>query len=65
MYAGATHQKSVVQALPVGLTYKFSPTITPGLIQYKLEFGTKSGTSETLVSTVNNLLCCDAYIIEG
>ncbi len=65
MYAGTTLQNRLAQALPTARTYQFSPTITSGLVEYKLEFGTKTGGTETLVSTVNNLQCGDAYIIEG
>ena len=36
-----------------------------GSIKYKVEFGTKSGAAEKLVQTVNNLVCGDAYLIDG
>jgi len=38
---------------------------TPGLIKYNVEFGSKSGGAETVLKTVKNLVCGDAYIIQG
>ncbi len=49
----------------VDKSYALSAKLKPGLIKYKVEFGTKSGGRETVVQTVNNIVCGDAYIIEG
>jgi hypothetical protein len=46
-------------------SYAFSVKLKAGLIRYKVEFGTKSGNTETLRQTAANLLCGDAYLIEG
>ncbi len=46
-------------------SYALSSKLKPGLIKYKVEFGTKSGGRETVVQTVNDLVCGDAYIIQG
>ncbi len=46
-------------------SYAFTVKLKPGLIKYKVEFGTKSGTTSQLLNTVNNLVCGDAYIIQG
>ncbi len=46
-------------------SYKLSTQLKPGLIQYKVEFGTKAGGKETVLQTVNDLVCGDAYIIDG
>ena len=46
-------------------SYTLSAKLKPGLIKYKVEFGTRSGGRETVVQTVSNLVCGDAYIIEG
>ena len=45
--------------------YAFTVKLKPGLIRYKVEFGTKTGGVETVLRTVNNLLCGDAYLIDG
>ena len=46
-------------------SYGFAVKLKPGLIKYKVEFGTKAGGKETVLETVTNLVCGDAYIIEG
>jgi len=45
--------------------YAFTVKIQAGLIKYKVEFGTKTGGTETQLQTVNNLVCGDAYLIDG
>jgi len=45
--------------------YAFTAKLKPGLIKYKVEFGTKSGATETVVQTVTNLVCGDAFLIDG
>ena len=46
-------------------SYAFTAKLKPGLIHYKAEFGTRTGGTEKVVETVSNLICGDAYIIEG
>jgi hypothetical protein len=46
-------------------SYAFAVKLKAGLILYKVAFGTKSGNAETVRQTVTNLVCGDAYIIEG
>jgi hypothetical protein len=46
-------------------TYAFTVRLKPGLIKYKVEFGSKSGNTETVQNTVTNLVCGDAYLIDG
>jgi len=46
-------------------TYAFALKLKAGLIKYKVEFGTKSGSAETVLNTVTNLVCGDAYIVNG
>ena len=45
--------------------YSFAVKLKPGLIKHKVEFGTKIGGKETVLNTVGNLVCGDAYIIDG
>ena len=53
------------QAL-VGGAYAFSVPIAAGLITYRVVYGTTStGSGDTDVATVSNLVCGDAYLIEG
>ena len=46
-------------------SYAFSVKLKPGLVKYKVEFGTKSAGTETVVQTVTNLVCGDAFLING
>lgn len=49
--------------------YALSATLKPGLVHYTVEFGTistaKYGAHDTVIDTVRNIVCGDAYIIEG
>lgn len=65
VYAGNQLHKREAKALPAGGKYAFSPALAPGLFSYRLEFGTKNGSAETLSGTVSNLVCGDAYIVQG
>jgi hypothetical protein len=46
-------------------SYAFAVRLKPGLVHYKVEFGSRSGQRETVLDTVNNLVCGDAYLIDG
>jgi hypothetical protein len=45
--------------------YAFTVKLKAGLVKYKLEFGVRSGDRETVLNTVTNLVCGDAYLIDG
>ncbi|HET6249503.1 MAG TPA: DUF2341 domain-containing protein [Tepidisphaeraceae bacterium] len=45
--------------------YAFTIKLKPGLIRYKIEFGSISGDREKLLNTVSNIICGDAYLING
>jgi hypothetical protein len=65
LYADGKLIKSVSRKLGSEKTYAFTVKLKPGLIKYKVEFGTKTGGTETIARTVNNLVCGDAYLIDG
>ena len=46
-------------------SYAFSVKLKPGLIKYKVELGSKTGDRETILHTASNLVCGDAYLIQG
>ncbi len=50
---------------PVGGVYAISVPIAAGKVTYRVEFGTTTGGTDTVSNTVTNLICGDAYIIEG
>jgi hypothetical protein len=45
--------------------YAFCVKLKPGLVRYKVEFGANSGGTETVLHTAGNLVCGDAYLIDG
>ena len=57
--------KTETAKLGAGKAYAFAVKLKPGLIKYKVEFGTKVGGKETVLNTVGNLVCGDAFIIDG
>lgn len=46
-------------------TYAFAVKLKPGLITYRVAFGTTSGGTDKTLRTVTNLVCGDAYLIDG
>jgi hypothetical protein len=46
-------------------SYALAVRLKPGLIKYRVEFGTKTGGHETVLRRVGDLVCGDAFIIDG
>jgi hypothetical protein len=65
VYADDKLLKTETQKPTAEKGYAFTVKLKPGLIKYKVEFGTKTGGAETVVQTVTNLVCGDAYLIDG
>ncbi|HEY3320594.1 MAG TPA: DUF2341 domain-containing protein [Planctomycetota bacterium] len=65
IYADEKIFKTEEQKIGADKTYALAVKLKPGLIKYKVEFGTKTGGTETVVRTVNNIVCGDAYLIDG
>ena len=55
-----THRQALV-----GGAYAFTAPITASLITYRVVYGTTTGGVDTDVATVTDLVCGDAFIIEG
>jgi len=55
------------QAVKLGKdkSYRLSSPLKPGLIRYRVEFGTVKKGEETVLEKVENIVCGDAYIIDG
>jgi hypothetical protein len=45
--------------------YALSAKLKPGLVKYRIEFGTQSGGTETVRDKVGNLLCGDVFLLDG
>ncbi len=46
-------------------TYAFTIKLKPGLIKYRVEFGTIMGGVRSILHTADNIVCGDAYLITG
>ena len=56
---------NVSQTLPANRVYALSARIAPGLVKYSVRFGSVSNGIAVTHHTVTNLVCGDAYIIDG
>lgn len=65
VYADGLPYKTERKKLPAERSYAFAVKLKPGLIEYRVEFGTRTGGAETVVRTVGDLVCGDAYLIDG
>jgi len=62
---GAETLDATLRQSLVGGAYTFSAPVAAGLITYRVIYGTTTGAVDTDVASVTNLICGDAYIIEG
>jgi len=53
------------QTVGVDRQYQFKLRLKPGLIKYRIEFGTVNAGKAEVLERVGNLLCGDAFLIEG
>jgi hypothetical protein len=65
LYADDKLVKTESQKPAADMSYAFTVKLKPGLIQYKVEFGTMTGATEKVEKTVRNLISGDAYLIDG
>ncbi|MEI6603967.1 MAG: DUF2341 domain-containing protein [Verrucomicrobiota bacterium] len=65
LYADDKLVKTESQKPKADKSYGFAVKLKAGMVIYKVEFGSKSGSTEKIQQTVTNLVCGDAYIIDG
>lgn len=65
LYADDKLVNTVTRKPAADKSYTLSTKLKPGLIRYKVEFGTKSGNAETILHRVSNIVCGDAFLIDG
>ena len=65
VYADGRLYKDETRKLGASKFYAFAVRLKPGLIRYNVEFGTKTSGRDTVLHTVTNLVCGDAYLING
>ncbi|MEJ6644603.1 MAG: DUF2341 domain-containing protein [Akkermansiaceae bacterium] len=61
LYADGKLVKTETAKVGAGRSYALSTKLKPGLIKYQVEFGT----GDKVLETVGDLVCGDAYIIDG
>jgi len=45
--------------------YAFAVKLAPTLVKYRIEFGTRTGGAETVLHRAGDIVCGDAYLIDG
>lgn len=65
LYANDELVSTLSQKLAEDRAYSLSTILKPGLIKYRTEFGMKKGEAETLLHSAKNLICGDAFIVDG
>lgn len=65
LYADDKLVRTITQQPTAEKSYAFTVKLKPGLIKYKVELGYKRGNTETILHKAGNIVCGDAYIIEG
>lgn len=63
----ADHESFLIERAKLGenKSYAFTVKLKPGLVQYKVEFGSTLSGTDTVLHTASNLVCGDAFIIQG
>jgi hypothetical protein len=65
VYADGQIYKKESRALAADKSYAFAVKLKPGLIRYSVEFGSKEGDREILLDSATNIVCGDAFVIQG
>jgi len=65
LYANDKLIKTENQKLKTDKAYGFKIKLKAGLVKYRVEFGTKTGGAEAVLNVVTNLVCGDAFIVDG
>ena len=53
------------QELAGGKQYALAAKLKPGLVKYRVEFGARRGGREIVLHRADNIVCGDAYLIQG
>lgn len=65
VFAGDKLYKTATSKLATDKKYALGVPLQAGLIQYRTEFGTKTGERETVLHSAKNIVCGDAYLVVG
>ncbi len=65
LYADGKLIRTLKQKPTADNEYAFAAKLKPGLFKYRAEFGSRTGGIETILHAAGNIVCGDAYIIDG
>jgi Concanavalin A-like lectin/glucanases superfamily/Carbohydrate esterase, sialic acid-specific acetylesterase/Domain of unknown function (DUF2341) len=65
VYADDKPYQNESKKLAADKSYALAVRLKPGLIKYRIEFGTKNSGEEQVIDRVGDLVCGDAYLIDG
>jgi len=65
VYTDGQLYKSASSKLTADKAYAFTVKLKPGLIRYSVECGFRAEGRETMLHTATNVVCGDAYLIQG
>jgi hypothetical protein len=65
LYANGNLVERIVHSQTSSNSYFFSVKLKPGLITYHVLFGTIKNNKTTILDSISNIICGDAYIING
>ena len=65
LYADGVLVKTTSQKLDASRAYAFLVPLKPGLIRYEVIFGSVLGGNATVLRTAKNIVCGDAFILQG
>jgi hypothetical protein len=65
VYCDDKLQEQVTRELSGQKTYELSAKLKPGLVKYRIELGSRLAGRETILHKAGNIVCGDAYLING
>ncbi len=65
LYADDKLVKTETAKPGVDKSFAFAVRLKPGLVKYRVEFGTRAGGRESVLRRVGDLVCGDAFLIDG
>lgn len=65
VYADGKLYRTETREVGADKSYAFAVKLKPGLIRYSVAFGFNTGGRESVIRSATNLICGDAYIIQG
>lgn len=65
LYDGDKFVRTETQPVAADKSYALKMNLWAGMHKYRIEFGTKSGGKEVILDRVGDLVCGDAYLIDG